>query len=99
MNKSKLGELEEQAYLYAYNQILSHPLYNSRIFSTFEEFKKFCAKDFRNKSGLEKLFLQQQIQLANVIVEKISEYYLTHNNHIGSKSNEPITYFKCVYRR
>lgn len=98
MNKSKLGEFEEQAYLYAYNQILTHPLNDSRIFSTFEEFKKFCDKDFRNKSGLEKLFLQQQIQLANVIVEKISEYYLTHNNHTG-KSNEPITYFKYVYRR
>lgn len=94
----KKTPFDTQAYKYVYEQILTSSLYDCKFFSTFEEFELFCEKDFSNKTGLAKLFSQPEIQLANEIVNKLREYYLTYDKQT-CKPNEPITYFKCVYRR
>lgn len=83
---------EETVYMYVYNDILTHHLYDQKYFSTYAEFREFCKKDFNEPVMLYAGALQQ------AITEKIREYYLTHNSKTG-KPNEPITYFKYTFRK
>ena len=87
---------EDQAYMNVYKDILLHPLYDKIFFSNYCEFRVFCDKDLSYKSQLHKLIMTPQIELKKVILDKICEYYTTHNSKTGN-INEPITYFKVIY--
>ena len=78
--------LKNRAYVYAYNCILLHPLYDKNFFSNYSKFKEFCEKNLSDN------------KLKKIISDKICEYYLSHNSKTG-EINEPITYFKFVYRK
>ena len=88
----------DNAYMYVYNDIQQHHLYNKKFFSNYYEFKEFCEKDLSNESQLYKLTMYQYIELKKVISDKICEYYLTHNSET-CELNKPITFFKYTCTR
>jgi len=89
---------KDKAYMYVYNNIQQHRLYDKIFFSNYDEFKEFCEKDLNGKSHLHKPIMHQYIELKKVVSDAICEYYLTHNSETG-ELNKPITYFKYTYIR